>query len=100
MSKKNKKQLKVNIPKENSEGIYSNVVFTNFNQSEFILDFARIMPGVPEAKVYARILLNPQHTKRLYKLLERNIEKFEEKFSEIDLPENISKQGVGFQTTE
>jgi len=97
---KKQKQLKVNIPKENSEGIYSNVVFTNFNQSEFILDFARIMPGLPEAKVYSRILMNPQHTKRLYKLLERNIEKYEEKFGEIDLPENIAKQGVGFQTTE
>ncbi len=97
MKKQKKKQIKVNIPKENSEGIYSNLVLMNFNNSEFILDFARILPGVPEAKVYSRIVMNPQHTKRLMKLLDKNIEKFEEKFGEINLPEKDVRKNIGFQ---
>jgi len=92
-----KQQIKINIPKEHSEGIYSNIAFMNFNQSEFVVDFARLLPGVPEAKVYSRIILSPQHAKRLMQLMERNIEKYEKQFGEIKLPEQGTKQNIGFQ---
>lgn len=90
------KQIKINIPKENAEGIYSNLVLMNFNDSEFILDFARILPAVKEAKIYSRIMMNPQHSKRLMKLLSKNIEKYEEKYGEIKLPEKDVKKNIGF----
>ncbi|MEA2103763.1 MAG: DUF3467 domain-containing protein [Candidatus Cloacimonadota bacterium] len=89
-------KIKINIPKENAEGIYSNLVLMNFNDSEFILDFARILPAVPEAKIYSRIMMNPQHTKRLMKLLQKNIENYEEKYDEIKLPEKDVKKSIGF----
>ncbi len=92
-----KQQIKINIPKEHSEGIYSNIAFMNFNQSEFVVDYARLLPGVPEAKVYSRIILSPQHAKRLMQLLERNVEKYEKQFGEIKLPEQGSKHNIGFQ---
>ncbi|MBC8525770.1 MAG: DUF3467 domain-containing protein [Candidatus Cloacimonetes bacterium] len=98
MKEKQKKQIKVNIPKEIGEGIYSNIVFMNFNASEFIVDFGRLLPAIPEAKIYSRIVMNPQHCKRLMHLLERNIEKFENQFGEISLPEVSSKKDIGFDT--
>lgn len=99
MKKQQKKQIKVNIPKENQEGIYSNLVLMNFNDSEFILDFARILPGIPEAKVYSRIMMNPQHTKRLLKLLEKNVAKYEEKHGEIKIAgKKSTAQNIGFKS--
>jgi hypothetical protein len=98
MKEKQQRQIKVNIQKEAAEGIYSNIVFMNFNASEFIVDFGRILPAIPEAKIYSRIIMNPQHCKRLMLLLERNIKKFEEKFGEISLPEKGEhKKDIGFQ---
>ena len=98
MKQKQQQQIKVNIPKEAAEGIYSNIVFMNFNASEFIIDFGRILPAVPEAKIYSRIIMNPQHCKRLMHLLERNIDKFEKQFGKISLPEKEGgKKDIGFQ---
>jgi hypothetical protein len=91
------RQIKVNIPKEISDGIYSNVLFVNFNNAEFVLDFARIMPAVSEAKIHARIVLTPQHCKRFMRLLEDNVGKYEEKYGEIPIPEKGElKKDIGF----
>lgn len=97
MADQKQQKIKINIPKEHSEGIYSNVAFMNFNQSEFVVDYGRILPGVPEATVYSRIILSPQHAKRFMQLLDRNLKKYEEQFGEIKLPEQGSKKNIGFQ---
>ena len=80
MEDKNKPgQVNINIelPEDVAEGIYSNLAIITHSNSEFIIDFIRIMPGVPKAKVKSRILLTPQHAKRLMKALKDNMSKFE-----------------------
>lgn len=76
---KGQQQVNINIelPEEVAEGIYSNLAIITHSNSEFIIDFIRIMPGVPKAKVKSRILLTPQHAKRLMKALNDNMNKFE-----------------------
>jgi hypothetical protein len=70
-------QLNIEISEEVADGIYSNLAIITHSNSEFVLDFVRVMPGVPKAKVRARVLLTPQHAKRLMRALADNIQKFE-----------------------
>jgi hypothetical protein len=80
MEDKNKPaQVNINIelPEDVAEGIYSNLAIITHSNSEFIIDFVRIMPGVPKAKVKSRVVLTPQHAKRLLKALKENVSKFE-----------------------
>lgn len=80
-------QLNIELPEEVSEGIYSNLAIIAHSHSEFIVDFVRMMPNVPKAKVKARIILTPQHAKRLLKALADNVKRYEMQFGEIDEPE-------------
>ncbi|MFH0902062.1 MAG: DUF3467 domain-containing protein, partial [Pseudomonadota bacterium] len=61
-----------------------NLVLINHNQNEFVLDFAFFAPGAPRAKVRARIISSPQHTKRLLRALQKNLDRFEERFGLLD----------------
>jgi len=70
--------LDIELSEEIAEGIYSNLAIITHSQSEFVIDFVKIMPGVPKARVKSRILLTPQHAKRLAKALADNIAKFEQ----------------------
>lgn len=70
-------QINIELSEEVSEGTYSNLAIITHSNSEFIVDFARVMPGVPKAKVKSRIVLTPQHAKRLMKALGENIHKYE-----------------------
>jgi len=76
-------QLNIELPDEIAEGIYSNLAIINHSVSEFVLDFISIMPGRPKAKVKSRIVLTPQHAKRLAKALADNVKKFEQQHGEI-----------------
>ncbi|MBS1531885.1 MAG: DUF3467 domain-containing protein [Bacteroidetes bacterium] len=73
----NENQLNIELSEEIAEGIYSNLAIITHSNSEFVLDFIRVMPGVPKAKVKARIVLTPEHAKRLLTAIQDNIEKFE-----------------------
>jgi predicted transcriptional regulator len=81
----NKKDQKINIEldQEVAEGIYSNLAVINHSVSEFIVDFVSLMPGSPKAKVKSRIILSPQHAKRLKTALEDNINRFEKSNGKI-----------------
>jgi hypothetical protein len=70
-------QLNIELSEEIAEGIYSNLAIITHSSSEFVVDFIRVMPGVPKAKVKSRVILTPEHAKRLARALEDNIEKFE-----------------------
>ena len=84
MSKENKKEgLNIELPEEVAQGVYSNLAIINHSPSEFVVDFIQMMPGVPKAKVKSRIILTPQHAKRLMKALNDNIMKFEAQHGEI-----------------
>lgn len=87
MNEENKNQgnqINIELTEEIADGIYSNLAIISHSQSEFIADFVRILPGVNKAKVKSRIILTPQHAKRLFKALGDNIEKFESMHGEIE----------------
>jgi len=70
-------QLNIELTEEIAEGIYSNLVMLAHSSEEFILDFIRVMPGVPKARVKSRVIVTPQHARRLLKALADNIERYE-----------------------
>jgi hypothetical protein len=85
MSDNNSQQNQINIEldEKTAEGIYSNLAIINHSSSEFVLDFVTLMPGVPKSKVKARIILTPQHAKRLLKAIAENIQRFEAAHGDI-----------------
>ena len=91
------KKINIKIDEKIAEGIYANFFAMANSNSEFILDFGRIVPGVPGAKIYSRILMTPLHAKQLKDLLEKNIKAFEEKFGEIDLYGHHDTKPIGFK---
>ena len=102
MEKQNEQQLNIELSEETAEGIYSNMAVITHSHSEFIVDFVKIMPGVPKAKVKARIILTPQHAKRLLNALKDNIAKFEDNFGDIDdnNPVDLSPFNFGGPTAQ
>lgn len=80
--------IDVELSEEIAEGIYANLAMIAHSNSEFIVDFIRLMPGVPKAKVKSRIILTPEHAKRLLQALKENIRKYEENFGSINQPDD------------
>lgn len=80
------RQINVEIPPD-LEAVYSNFVLLTHSPSEVVLDFARLLPRTPKAKVHARIIMTPMNAKLLHQALEENLTKFEERFGEIKLTE-------------
>lgn len=80
---KNQNQLNIEINDEVADGTYSNLAIITHSQSEFIIDFINVMPGVPKARVKSRIILTPEHAKRLLGALNDNVKKFEDQFGAI-----------------
>jgi Protein of unknown function (DUF3467) len=78
-------QINIELGEKEAEGIYSNLAIITHSPAEFIIDFTRIVPGVPKAKVHARIITTPQHAKMLLKALKDNIDKYESRFGEIKI---------------
>jgi hypothetical protein len=76
-------QFDIELDEKTAEGIYSNLAIINHSSSEFVVDFVSIMPGIPKAKVKSRIVLTPQHAKRLLKAIGDNIHRFEVANGEI-----------------
>ncbi|MCG2610584.1 DUF3467 domain-containing protein [Flavobacterium sp. SM15] len=76
-------QINIELDEQTAEGTYSNLAIINHSNTEFVLDFVSIMPGVPKAKVKSRIVLTPQHAKRLLRALGENIHRFEAAHGEI-----------------
>lgn len=76
-NKQQQGQLNIELDEKTAEGTYCNLAIINHSASEFVVDFVAIMPGVPKAKVKSRIVLTPQHAKRLLKALGENIHRFE-----------------------
>lgn len=73
----NKNQVNIELPEDIAEGTYSNLAVISHSSSEFVIDFIRLVPNVPKAKVKSRIILTPQHAKRLLQALSDNLNKFE-----------------------
>lgn len=80
----NQNQLNIELTDEMGEGTYSNLAIITHSFSEFIIDFVKVMPGVPKGKVKSRIILTPHHAKRLLKALKENITRYESNFGNVE----------------
>jgi hypothetical protein len=83
MEDKPKNQINIELTDEVAGGIYSNLAIITHSPTEFVVDFVSMMPGAPKAKVKSRIVMTPQHAKRLFKALADNISKYESSFGTI-----------------
>src|SRR3954462_15401038 len=90
MEDQNQNQLNIELSEEMAEGTYSNLAIITHSNSEFVIDFIKVMPGVPKARVKSRIVLTPQHAKRFLAALNDNISKFEAVHGTIKQTEGLS----------
>lgn len=81
-------QLQIELKEEVAQGTYANLAIITHSSSEFVLDFVRVLPGLPKAGVQSRVILAPEHAKRLQRALEENIAKYERAFGPIRLQED------------
>ena len=81
----NKNQLQIELPQEVSQGEYANFAIITHSSSDFIIDFARVLPGLPKAQVKSRVILAPEHAKRLLAALQENIVRYEREFGAIKI---------------
>lgn len=92
-------QINIELPEEIADGTYSNLAIISHSQSEFVVDFIRLVPNVPKAKVKSRVILTPHHAKRLLKALNENIIKYENQYGVIDEPEQNPYPPLNFTPT-
>ncbi len=85
--------IEIGLGEKEAEGIYANVVFIAHSPAEVILDFARMLPGLPKARVFARIVMTPQHAKGLLGALEQNLKNYETNFGPIKVAGEPPKGG-------
>ncbi len=92
----NMQKINIELDEKAGSGEYSNFVVVTHSPAEFVMDFTRILPGVPKAKVHSRIIMAPPHVKSFMMALNDNISKFEKKYGEIKVhqQEGIPKFGI------
>jgi len=78
--------LQIEISPEVAQGEYANFAVITHSSSDFVVDFARVLPGVPKAMVRSRVILAPEHAKRLLMALQENIARYEQAYGTIKLP--------------
>jgi len=95
-NKKQQNQINIELPEDVAEGVYANLAMVAHSNSEFVIDFIRLMPGVPKAKVKSRVEVTPEHAKRLLNALKDNINKYENNFGPIKQSEETPKFPMNF----
>ena len=85
---KNANQFQIELKDDIAQGIYSNMAVISHSSSEFVYDFIRMVPGVPKHRVQSRVIMAPEHAKRLLRALQENISRYENQFGEIRLIED------------
>ena len=79
-------QLQLELPQDVAQGEYANFAIISHSSSDFVIDFARVLPGVPKSSVRSRVILAPEHAKRLLNALQENIMRYEREFGTIKIP--------------
>lgn len=92
-------QINIELSEETAEGIYSNLAMIAHSNSEFVIDFIKLMPGVPKARVKARVIVTPEHAKRLLHALKDNIDKYEANYGTIKQTQGAPKFPMNFGGT-
>ncbi len=100
MTKKKEQQINIELDEKVGSGDYANFVVITHSPAEFVMDFTRLLPGMPKAKVNSRIIMAPSHAKSFQKALSDNIEKYEQQYGEITVPQNDSFDRYGLKTPE
>ena len=98
-SQTNQNKINIELSEEIAEGVYANLAMIAHSNSEFVIDFIRLMPGVPKAKVKSRIVITPEHAKRLLVALNDNVKKYEESFGPIKKTDEAPKFPINFGGT-
>lgn len=88
--------LQLELPQEVAQGQYANFAIITHSSSDFILDFARVLPGLPKAQVKSRVILAPEHAKRLLAALQENIMRYEQEFGAIRIPNQGPRTATPF----
>ena len=88
MEKQAQNNIQIELNDDIAQGIYSNLAIIAHSASEFVVDFVSLLPGTPKAKVKSRIILTPEHAKRLMIALIDNVKKYESQFGEIKMQQN------------
>ena len=97
----NKQQgLQLELPQDVAQGEYANFAIITHSSSDFIVDFARVLPGVPKAQVRSRVILAPEHAKRLLGALQENIFRYEREFGPIKIPNQQERTVAPFDVTK
>ena len=92
-------QINIELSEEIAEGEFANLAMIAHSSSEFVIDFIRLMPGIPKAKVKARIVITPEHAKRLLTALNENIERYEASFGVIKQTQEFPSFPMNFGGT-
>lgn len=99
MSQPDKNQINIELSEEIAEGEYANLAMIAHSNSEFVIDFIRLMPGTPKAKVKSRIVITPEHAKRLLGALADNVKKYEASFGAIKTVQDAPNFPMNFGGT-
>lgn len=101
MADNNNNQFQLNLDQEVAKGVYSNLALIAHGPTEFIMDYAAMLPGMPKANVVSRVIMAPEHAKRLMLALQENIMKYEQQYGQIQIsgqkPRTIAPFGNGNQ---
>jgi hypothetical protein len=99
MNERNQQGIDVELDQEIAMGHYSNMAIISHSSSEFIIDFVSVLPGLPKPKVCSRVILTPEHAKRLLLSLQENITRYESAMGRINLPSPPMKDDDPSQVT-
>lgn len=91
-------QMQIELPQDVAQGEYANFAIITHSSSDFVVDFARVLPGVPKAQVKSRVILAPEHAKRLLGALQENIMRYEREFGQIKIPNQEPRTISPFST--
>ena len=102
MNENEKKQqgLQIELSQQVAQGEYANFAIITHGSSDFVIDFARVLPGVPKAQVCSRVILAPEHAKRLLAALQENIMRYENEYGPIRIPNQEQRTIAPFDFTK
>ncbi|OGS35794.1 MAG: hypothetical protein A2293_05160 [Elusimicrobia bacterium RIFOXYB2_FULL_49_7] len=96
-SNQGKNEIQIEFDEQTAKGVYCNFFIAAHSPTEFVLDFAQIMPGMTKAKVNSRIILAPHYAKVLYATLQNNLSKYEKDYGEIKVPQKSIGDDFNFK---
>jgi len=94
--KKKQNQINIELPEDMADGVYANLAIISHSHSEFVIDFIRMLPNVPKAKVKSRVIVSPEHAKRIVSALTDNIKKYEAQHGPIKVKGGSGGNGGQF----